>query len=413
MKQGFFKVLGREDFLELVAQFPPLGTETIGLEDALGRVLAKDVVSPEDLPLADRSCMDGYAVRAADIFGAGDANPAYLERCGDVLVNEFPEFRVDPGNCARIPTGGCLPQGADGVVMVEHAQEMEAGTVEVRKSLAPGENVMFKGEDVAQGEVALSAGTKLRVPDVGLLAALGVAEFEASLRPRVGILSTGDEVLPVDSPPEPGKVRDVNSYSVGCMVKAAGCSTNFYGIVPDRLDDLLEVLKKALAENDVVFLSGGSSVGTRDLTIQAIESLPESEILAHGVGISPGKPTILARVDGKAVMGLPGQIASAQVVMLVLGMPLIRSLCSDSKAFDSLYRPSRRAVLARNLASKQGREDYVRVSLEQGDDDLPLAHPVLGKSGLMRTLVRSCGLVVVPEASEGLYKGNEVDVWLI
>ncbi len=413
MKQGFFKVVGREKFLELVAALPPLGSETISLDQCLGRVLAADLISPEDLPLTDRSSMDGYAVRAADVFGAGEGNPAYLECSGDVAVSEFPNFKIEPGHCARIPTGGCLPEGADGVVMVEHAQEMGPGTVEVRKSLAPGENVMLKGEDAAKGKVALSAGTRIRIQEAGLLAALGVTELEACVRPRAGILSTGDEVQPVDSEPVPGKVRDVNSHTVRCMVEAAGGVAGFYGIVPDDLESLLLVLKKALAENDVVFLSGGSSVGTRDLTIQAIESLPDSRILAHGVSISPGKPTILARVGNRTVMGLPGQTASAQVVMLVLGQPLLRFIGRDSRAFDPLIRPVRRAVLARNLASKQGREDYVRVALEQGEGSLPLAHPVLGKSGLMRTLVRSHGLVTVPETSEGLYSGSEVDVWLI
>ena len=413
MKRGFFKVIGRKEFLALLADLPKVGMETVELDACRGRVLALDLISGEDLPLADRSSMDGYAVRAADVFGAGESSPAYLECKGDVAVSEYPRFKVKPGHCARIPTGGCLPSGTDSVVMVEYTHELGSGTVEIRKSVAPGENVMLKGEDVAKGRLALSAGTCLRTQEIGFSAALGQKELVVHEKPKVGIISTGDEVVPVDSKPSPGKVRDVNSYTVRCLSEDAGAKTIFYGIVRDDLETLTSALEKALSENHIVFLSGGSSVGTRDLTIQALESLPRSKVLAHGVGISPGKPTVLARVGDKTVMGLPGQTASAQVVMLVLGQPLIRCVGGHSPALDGLSRPTRKAVLARNSASKQGREDYLRVSLEHRDGHPPLAHPVLGKSGLMRTLVRSHGLVVIPESCEGFYKGQEVDVWLI
>jgi len=413
VKQGFFKVISRKEFLGLLAGLPKVGLETVELDACRGRILALDLIAGEDLPLADRSCMDGYAVRAVDVFGAGESNPAYLECKGDVAVNEYPRFKVKPGHCARIPTGGCLPSGTDSVVMVEYTHELGSGTIEIRKSVAPGENVMLKAEDVARGRLALPAGTRLRTQEIGFLAALGQKELVVYEKPKVGIISTGDEVVPVDSKPTPGKVRDVNSHTVRLLSEDAGAGTTFYGIVRDDLDALTEALEKALSENHIVFLSGGSSVGTRDLTIQALDSLPGSKVLAHGVGISPGKPTILARVGDKTILGLPGQTASAQVVMLVLGQPLIRCVGGDSPALTELNRPMCRAVLARNSASKQGREDYLRVSLEQRDGGPPLAHPVLGKSGLMRTLVRGRGLVVIPETCEGLYQGQEVDVWLI
>lgn len=403
----FFDVVSREDFLKRCAAFAPTASEILPLELASGRVLARDVRAAEYLPQAARSCMDGYAVRSRDVFGAGEANPGYLEQQAAIEIDVFPDFRLEPGHCARIPTGGCLPEGADAVVMIEHTLDM-AGTIEIRKSVAPGDNVMRKGEDAEPGQVVLPAGTRLRVQDAGLLAALGHAEVEVRRRPRLAVLSTGNEVVPVEAAPRPGQVRDVNSFTVRALARAAGSEAEFLGIVPDRAEALRDALERAFEGHDAVFLSGGSSVGTRDLTIEALEALPETEILAHGVALSPGKPTILARRGGTPVLGLPGQTASAHVVMLVLGLPLLRGLEGDARAFAPSLRL--RAELARNIASKQGREDYIRVRLEARPGALPLAHPVPGRSGLLRTLLQSDGLAAIPAASEGLYAGEHLDV---
>jgi molybdopterin molybdotransferase len=413
VEQGFFRVVSRAGFLDLLRRFPAVDAQRLPISRAFGRVLAEDVAAPEDLPLADRSCMDGFAVRAADLFGAGEGSPVQLARVADVAVEAFPEFTLAPGQCAWIPTGGCLPAGADAVIMVEFSEALAAGTVEMRKAVAPGENVMRRGEDAKSGEPALRAGTRLRAQEIGLLAALGVTEAAVSARPRAVILSTGDEVRPVEARIGPGQVRDVNSHALSCLIEEAGGEPKARGIVADELDALVAAIKAALAESDLVLLSGGSSVGVRDLTMQALGRFPDSEVLAHGVAMSPGKPTILARVGGKPFLGLPGQIASAQVVMLVLGRPLVRHLCGDRAAFDELLRPMRRAELSRNLASKHGREDYVRVRLESRPGRPPLAVPVLGKSGLLRTLLDCQGLIAVPADLEGLYAGSEVDVWLI
>lgn len=412
MNQAFLKTLSRPEFQALLQDFPPTDSETVPFHRARGRVLAGELVATEDLPAGARSGMDGYALQAADLFGAGEGSPAYLECVARIPVNEYPTFSLQPGECAWIPTGGFLPEGADAVVMVEYTQEIGAGTVEVRASVAPGENVMERGEDAAAGQPALAAGSRLRTQEVGLLAALGVAEVRVHRRPRVGILSTGDELVPVSQKPSPGQIRDVNTYTTACLAEEAGGEPVTYGIVGDDLERLRAVLAEALAECDVVFLSGGSSKGTRDHTVAALESLPGTEILAHGVRLSPGKPTILGRVGGKAVLGLPGQVGSAQVVMTVLGQPFIRHLAGDRQAFDELRRPYRRARLARNLQSRQGREDYVRVHLEPAAG-LPAAQPVLGKSGLLRTLLQSQGLLVIPADAEGFREGEEVDVWLL
>lgn len=408
MKGGFFKVKSPDAFVGLLRDFHVLGGERVRLGEALGRVAADRIVAREDLPQVNRSSMDGFAVNAKDVFGATEGNPAYLETAGEVAIDAPPDFDLDPGECAAIVTGGTLPGNSDAVVMVEYTADLGAGTIEIRKSAAPGDNVMLRGEDARTDDTALEAGTVLRPQEIGLLAALGYPEVSVRAKPRCGIISTGDELIEVAETPRPGQVRDVNSHALAALVRQAGAEPVLYGLVRDEEQELESTLHKAVAENDVVFVSGGSSIGVRDLTQGAIEALPDAEVLAHGVAVSPGKPTILARVGTKAVWGLPGQVTSAQVVMLVFGLPFLRHIQGDPDAFSLERRRVVKAVLARNLHSKQGREDYVRVRLEDGK-----AHPVLGKSGLLRTMILADGLVTVPADSEGIETGTEIDVWIM
>lgn len=415
MDHSFFKVIDRAEFIDLLRAFPALAAENALLSTCRGRVLAEDYISGENLPLVNRSCMDGYAMRAKDLFGVGESNPGYLEVQGSLRIDETPDMELKPGHCIGICTGGTLPDGADAVLMVEYSDDLGGGAIDAHKSLAPGENVMHKGEDAAQGEAVLPAGRRLRAQDVGLLAALGATGVSVRRRPRVGVISTGDELVPVEETPRPGQVRDVNSHALACLIQDAGGEATLYGLVKDDLETLTRALKTALAENDVVMLSGGSSVGVRDLSIEALESLPDSTVLAHGVALKPGKPTILARVGDKAVFGLPGQITSALVVMLVLGQPFLRHISGETDAFDEDARPYLRAVLASNAPSVQGREEFVRVSLEgevRTDSGETLPHAVLktGKSGLIKTLVQAHGLVRIPKDSEGLRAGAVVRI---
>ncbi|WP_319761970.1 gephyrin-like molybdotransferase Glp [Maridesulfovibrio sp.] len=413
MSHDFFKIISRVDFEALLNSFESVGTKRVSISDAFGLVLGEDIISPEDLPPANRSCMDGYAVNARDAFGATEGNPAYLECSATLKVDENPEFELQPGECAAIPTGGTLPEGADAVVMVEHTQELGSGTIEIRKSSAPGEHIMLKGEDVTKGDTVFQAGHKVRFQDVGLLAALGIKDVTIYRQPRVGIISTGDELVEIDSPQKVGTIRDVNSHTLRCLVNEAGAKAVNYGIVGDKLDKLMATLTQAIAENDLVLLSGGSSVGMRDLTVQAIESMEDSEILAHGVAISPGKPTILGRVGTKPVMGLPGQVTSVQVVMLALVVPFIRHLMSEKDAFSGTDRMQVQAELGRNTVSKPGREDYVRMKLSHREGLLPLAEPVYGKSGLLKTMIKAYGLMIIPADTEGFYAGDTVSIWKI
>lgn len=423
---GFLNVVSRAEFCALLASFAPLGVESVPLAEALGRVLAHDLPAPEDLPQSARASMDGYALAARNVFGATETNPAYVDCVADLRIDwssesraEGPDgsLRLGPGQCARIPTGGTLPDGADAVVMVEHTDilggGLGAGTIEVRKSAAPGENVMLPGEDVRQGEAALPAGRILRAQDVGLLAALGITTVQVGRRPRVGILSTGDELVPASQTPRPGQIRDVNTHAIACLVAEAGALPVALGIIPDDLPRLTAALAGALETCDVVLLSGGSSIGARDHSVAAMLAQPGAEILAHGVAMSPGKPTILARIGGavaKAVIGLPGQVTSAQVVQAVLVTPFLRHLSGRAAAL-SAPPPVFAAELARNIAGRPGREDFVRVRLEARPGLPPLAHPVLGKSGLLKTLLAADGFVAVPASAEGLYKGALAPVW--
>ncbi|NDV25305.1 gephyrin-like molybdotransferase Glp [Desulfovibrio sp. JC010] len=413
MNHEFFEIISRVEFEALLKSFDAVGTETVSIADAFGLVLGEDIVSEEDLPPANRSCMDGYAVNGRDTFGATEGNPAYLECSATLRVDENPCFELQPGECAAIATGGTLPDGADGVVMVEHTHHLGSGTIEIRKSAAPGDNTMLKGEDVAKNDTIFQTGHKVRFQDVGLLAALGIKEVAIHRKPRVGIISTGDELVEIDSPQKVGTIRDVNSHTLRCLVNEAGAEAVNYGIVRDELDKLESTLAQAIAENDLVLLSGGSSVGMRDLTVQAIESMEESKILAHGVAISPGKPTILGRAGNKPVLGLPGQVTSVQVVMLALVVPFIRQLMGQKDAFSGTDRMLVQAELGRNTVSKPGREDYVRMKLTSRESQLPLAEPIYGKSGLLKTMIQADGLMIIPADTEGFYAGNTVNIWKI
>ena len=408
MREGFFRAVSTAEFRKLLRTFAPLPAETVDYDAALGRFLAGDVFAGEDLPAASRAAMDGYAVRAAEVFGATETSPSYLDLAMDIPIGVLPEKPLAPGRCARIVTGALLPDGADAVVMVEYTEDLGAGAIEIRRSVAPGDNMLFAGEDAAMGQRVLAAGTRLRPQELGVLAALGQVLVTVGKRPSVAILSTGDELVPATATPKPGQIRDVNTHTLAAMIASAGGEPHPYPLVPDDLPGITAALAKATAAHDLTLLSGGSSVGARDFTLDALRGLG-ADILAHGVAISPGKPTILANCGGRPVIGLPGQVTSAQVVMLVFGVPLLRHLAGDVAAFD---RPVQTfpAILSRNIASKQGREDHVRVRLEPRPGQLPLAHPVLGKSGLLKTLLLADGLIVIPADLEGFAGEAEVAV---
>lgn len=409
--EDFFDVLKVKDFISIIRQMPVLDTEEVRLENSGWRRLAREIISGEDLPGTNRSSMDGYAVISRDTFGASEANPAYLDLAFDLSIQDSPEIELVQGMCAGIVTGATLPPGADSVVMVEHVHDMGQGTIEVTRPVAPRENVMLRGEDISRGETVLGAGLIITPRRMGLLAALGEEKLWVFKKPRVAIISTGDELVDISENPGPGYIRDVNSYTLGQMLMDEGCSVDISGIIPDDEKALEEAFNRALENNDVVLVSGGSSVGSRDYTIKAMSRINGLEVQAHGLAISPGKPTIFARRGKQCVWGLPGQVTSAQVVMLVLVIPFLGHIQGDPDSFTPGEEFMVHARLSRNLASRYGRQDYVRVRLEK-NGSLVTAVPVPGKSGLLKTLLEAHGLIMIPENCEGLLKGDEVLVRL-
>lgn len=404
----FFQVQTLEEVHERAASVPPLPGERLPLDQALGRTLAHHLTAPHDLPGFARSTMDGYAVISQDTFGASETSPAYLHLAGHVPMGAAPDFSLRPGQCGRIGTGGMLPRGADAVVMVEYTRSLEAKLIEVTRPVAPGGHVVGPADDAQQGQVLLPGGQVLRPPDVGLLAALGVDQLEVRRRPRVGIISSGDEVVPLTQSPAPGQVRDVNSYSLSAQVRQAGGTPRPLGLVTDRMEDLCAAVERSMENDDLTLLSGGSSVGTRDLTAQVFASFAGSRLLVHGVSVAPGKPFIWAQAGGHHLLGLPGQVTSCMIAFHLFVEPLMERMLGRT-ALPFTRFGMRRARLANALPASPGRETFIRVRLSREGEGW-VAEPLFGKSGLLRTLIAAQGLVRVPLGHEGMDAGSAVTV---
>ncbi|MBN1310557.1 MAG: molybdopterin molybdotransferase MoeA [Anaerolineae bacterium] len=407
MPEFFTLVAPDEARARILEQAAPLGqTEIIPTHKAAGRTLCADVPSPQVLPEFRRSAMDGYAVQAQDTFGAGDALPAYLKLAGEVPMGCAAAVDVGPGAAVLVHTGGMLPDSADAVVMIENTQLVGQDEIEVCKPVAPGENVIQVGEDIALGDPILTSGHILRAQDVGGLLAVGIVQVEVMRRPRVAIFATGDEVIEPYLPTRPGQVRDINSYIVAALAERAGAEAVRGSILPDDFDTLLVSARQALDNGaDMLVLSAGSSVSVRDMTADVFNRLGEPGVLVHGIATRPGKPTILGMAQGVPLMGLPGNPVSAFVQFAMIGLPVIYRLLGTAPPKE----PSMRARLAANIASTAGREDYVPCTLAEQDGEL-WAEPIFFKSNLIFTLVKADGLLVIPLDKTGLEAGEWVRV---
>lgn len=384
---------------------------SVPLEEALSRVSAEDIISPENLPPCPRSTMDGYAVRAKDTFGASEGLPAYLEISGEVLMGEHPQTGPVSGTCHIIATGGILPPGTDAVVMLEHTINVDGHMVEIVKPVAAGDNIINTGDDVSKEELLLSKGQLLRPQELGLLAGLGIENVKVFRRVKVGIIATGDEIVPYSQTPPPGKIRDMNSIHLAALVKNINGHPHFYGISPDNEEHLTEMVTEALAANDLVIVSGSSSVGTRDLGEKVIEKMDPPGILLHGVAIKPGKPVIIARAKDKMIFGLPGHPVSAAVAFNLFVKPALKQLSGLTSDTLPEYRTVE-ARLKRNLNSTSGRTDFIRVRLEKPGTSETAAIPILGKSGVLSTMVQAHGYIIIKEHQQGLREGEIVEVRL-
>ncbi|HQV95748.1 MAG TPA: molybdopterin-binding protein, partial [Anaerolineales bacterium] len=433
----FLTLLPPDEARALLLSHLPAGTvdsEPVSVTASLNRTLADDIHAPHPLPQFERSTVDGFAVRARDTFGASDSQPAYLTLIGEAPMGDAPAFEIGAGQCALIHTGGMLPNGADAVVMLEYTQQIVgAGSprpneiiyktgrkdlattkteIEIFRAMAEGENIIRVGEDVAEGQAILPQGRVMRPAEIGGLLALGITSARVSRFVKVGIISTGDEIISPEESPKPGQVRDVNSYTLSALVEKSGGVAKRYGIIRDQFEALKDAAAEALSECDVIVVTAGSSASTRDMTADVIRSLGEPGVLAHGINTRPGKPTILGVCNGKAVIGLPGNPVSALVNGYLFVAPVIEKL------LGTLPRP-KPTVLARltvNLPSQAGREDWWPVNITVNPQSSIVkyeADPIFGKSNLIFTLANADGLLRIPPDAAGLGAGEVVEVMLL
>lgn len=410
-------MLGRNDVIPLIkaielldkAIFIAPETQTLPLEDTCGRILAEAITSTEDLPHFARSTMDGYALKAADTFGATETLPAYIKVTGEVFMGKTPYFSIKQGEAAKIPTGGMLPGGADAVLMYEHTQPFGNSDIEVLKALAPGDNVIQKGQDISKGTLLLNRGHKLRPQDMGALSAIGLSDVVVYKRPIVSIISTGDEIIPPGQPLKGAEVRDINSYNLHGLLLNNGALPVRKGIFRDDYDTIRGVVEEAVKTSQMVLITGGSSVGTLDHTKKIIAGLGRPGVLFHGVAVKPGKPLIAGSVDGIPIFGLPGHPAAVTVSFEVFIKQVLRRLTGEAAK-----EPDTNIIKARltySLSSQPARTDFIWVKIVNQDGQT-CAQPILGKSGLIGTLVRADGIIEIPAGKRGVEEGEEVLVRL-
>ncbi|MDR2590113.1 MAG: molybdopterin molybdotransferase MoeA [Oscillospiraceae bacterium] len=389
--------------------------EKIFTVNSVGRILHTDIISNEDVPGFDRSTVDGYAVRASDTFGSSESIPAVMTVTHEILMGKIittslnketdenpANITIDENNnpCVAISTGGAVPEGFDAVVMVEHTESYSDNMIGISKPVAPGNNIIFKGDDVSKGDLVLKAGAELTVHDVGVLAALGFEYINVRKKPRIGIISTGDELVNITDTPSDGEVRDVNGCMLAAAAKKYGGIEVSYGIVRDDEESLINVLKNCIKnlDCDIILISGGSSAGDKDKTAKVIESL--GELLFHGIAIKPGKPTILGIVNEKPVFGLPGHPVAAYMVFELFVREVISCYLGTT-----IKRKTTIAKLNEAISANHGREEIVPVKLVNG-----VAIPIKGKSGLISKLIDINGYIIIPRNCEGLSKGTEVEL---
>jgi putative molybdopterin biosynthesis protein len=413
----------QEQFLEVISagearvrfeqhlDLAPLSAEAVSLADARTRVLAHDVVAAFDAPPFDRANVDGFALRAADTVGASDGNPKIFTLNSEVIAcGHAPMLTVGPGTCTTIATGGVIPRGADAVVMIEQTELIESipSRIELRRAAAPGQLISYAGSDIARGETLLRRGAPIGSREIGMLAASGLARIEVVRRPKVAVLSTGDELVEPGNPLKPAAVYDSNSATIAAAVSEAGGEPITFGVLPDDAAILEKTVREALAVSDMVVLSGGTSKGAGDLSHRVVSRLGKPGILVHGVALKPGKPLCLAVVGDKPVVVLPGFPTSAIFTFHAFVAPVIR-------ARAGLPPEATQTVSARvpvRVASELGRKEFVLVSLVKGDQGM-IAFPTGKGSGAVTSFSQADGFFEIDALASSLDAGSDVQVTLI
>ena len=383
-----------------------LESEMVNLHQAAGRILKCDIIAPENVPDFRRSTVDGYAVYSRDVYGASESMQSMLDLMGEVLMGQKSQGEITiPGQCYYVPTGGMLPQGADSVIMIEYTEKLDENTILATKSVSPGENVIEIGEDIKQGEAVIKKGTKLRAYEIGVLSSLGITSIEVVKKPRVGIISTGDEVVNPEESIKPGQIRDINTYLLYSLIEESGCVPVKYGLVKDDYGLLKETVERAVSECDIVLMSGGSSVGKKDNTVNVINDLGDEGVLVHGISVKPGKPTIIGKSKEKIIFGLPGHPLACAVIFQVM----VRYYIEKTTGYkDKTYPVNCRFKI--NYHKAKGREEYLPVTIEEDEEGLA-ASPVFGKSGLITGFSKAWGYIRIERNEEGLKEGQSVAVY--
>ncbi|MEH6991632.1 gephyrin-like molybdotransferase Glp [Neobacillus drentensis] len=404
----FFKVKSVEETFEMIEEKITAikDTEIRSLEEALNYILAVPVTAKENVPGFDRSTVDGYAVKARDTYGTSDSMPGFLTVVGEVAMGESAVIPVGQGEAVYVPTGGMIPQESDSVIMIEHCEDHD-GLLNTYKPVAPGENIIRAGEDIREGEILLPEGTLIRPQELGAIASLGISHVSVYRKLKVAYLSSGDEIVPYQTEKLlEGQIRDINYLTISGLAKQWNVEVVYGGIAKDDYQEFQQKAQALYNEVDCLILSGGSSVGAKDYTTQVIQSLGSPGVFVHGISIKPGKPTILAMADGKPVIGLPGHPASAMIIFMLFGERILQKLKGEKidKKPDRIF-----ARITKNIPSAPGRSDYIRVRLYEKEGEW-WAEPIIGKSGLITTLVKSDGIVEITSEKEGISQGDYVPV---
>lgn len=405
---NLFKVFTVKDTKNLIDEnfSYEMDTEIISIFEATGRIIKNDIRASVNVPDFKRSTVDGYAVLSRDLFGASETIPAMLNYKGEILMGEEAAGEIKiPGDCYYVPTGGMLPKGADSVIMIEYTQKLDEHTILGEQPVSPNENVIDIGEDIKKDETVIIGGTKLRAYEIGVLSSLGISKIEVFKRPVIGIISTGDEIVETEETLRIGQIRDINTYLLYSLSVENGCSPKKYGLIKDDFDLLKETVQRAVEECDIVLMSGGSSVGKKDHTVNVINSLGGDGVLVHGISVKPGKPTIIGKAKNKIIFGLPGHPLACAVIFKTM----VKYYIDKILKFDDTVYPVK-CKFTINYHGAKGREEYVPVALSQGNEEIN-ASPIFGKSGLITGFSKAWGYVKIERNEEGIKEGQIVDVY--
>lgn len=402
-----FNVMTVKDTTKLIDSFSySLATEKVTLLNATGRILTSDIIAKDNVPDFRRSTVDGYAVNSRDVFGASESIQSVLDLKGEILMGEEPSVEIKiPGYCYYVPTGGAIPMGADSVIMIEYTEKLDDEVILTSKATSPGENVVEIGEDIKKDEKVIAKGTKLRAYEIGVLASLGYYEVEVYIKPKIGIISTGDEVVHPAESIKPGQIRDINTYLLHSLTEESGCEPVNYGVVKDEYELLKQTVEKAVAECDIVLMSGGSSVGKKDNTVNVIKDLKDGELMVHGISVKPGKPTIIGKSGNKIIFGLPGHPLACAVIFKVIVKHYIEKITGHK---ETIYPIECRFKF--NYHKAKGREEFLPVTIEEKKGEL-IAAPVFGKSGLITGFSKAWGFIRIERNDEGIKEGQSVKVF--